>query len=444
MFDLSDAMLASRCAQGDEGAFVELVRRHRQTLARIIRYQVGNSDDAEDVLQDTLVAAWVGLRQIRAPQNVRAWLLQVARNRCHDFFRVRERREMLTSEQDWEGSATRFGMHHYRRTQIVAAVLEALDAVPASEREAAKRFYLDGLSIAEIAAQTHCSPGTIKRRLFQARHSVRAILAVPAPQRSVSMNKTDDIQTVAAFPSARPDIHITPSDAPPFAVDCAELRCWSIVPRVGEEASWGNYNAPDWKLSEVTQLRAVRPATVHDIAGVEIEVRPWKPATGWQPAGTIYGRLTDDKAQFLAVHLTHDGVVQMQTLLDKNFDWDWGELNRALADDGQVERASDGSLTLRDPGAAAHGTGAGVFSVDVGGQNFICLRLIEGDLANETDTLLESYLTREGRTVLVRRFCRPRFVEIAQFEVILDEAEPLIVNGITFLHWYDTLTHLIL
>lgn len=440
MFDLSEAALLSRCAQGDEAAFAELVRRHRQALARYVGYRIGNSDDAEDVLQETLVAAWVGLRQVRAPENVRAWLLQIARNRCRDFFRSPARRDMPTEGQEMEDGASRLGLHSYHQTQKVAAVLEALDAAPDAEREAAKRFYLDGLSIAEIASQIHCPPGTIKRRLFQARHSMRAFLGVPALQRSFTMNATDETQTVAAFPATRPNIQITPSDTPSFAINCPELRYWGIVPQIGEETSWADYYPPDWKLSEAMSIRAIRAATVHDIEGVMMEARPWKPATGWQPTGTLYGRLTETDAQWLAVHLIHSGAVQMQTFLDKNFDWDWGESRRALADEGHVSRAADGSLKVQNRDAVAHGTGAGLFSVAVGSRRFTCLRVIECDLADDADNLVESYLTREGRTVLVRRFCRPRFVEIAQFEVILDEAEPLVVDGITFLHWYDTLT----
>ena len=91
--------------------------------------------------------------------------------------------------------------------------------------------------------------------------------------------------------------------------------------------------------------------------------------------------------------------------------------------------------------------GFGTVRVEVGTKAFICLRVLdlpEGDLATMSDYLTESYLTREGRTVLVRRFCRPEFVEIAQFPVVLDEAQRLTLNGITLVHWYDTLTDLAL
>ena len=49
--------LARLSAQGNESAFVELIRRHERQLAALIQYQLGNFDHAEDVLQETLLQA---------------------------------------------------------------------------------------------------------------------------------------------------------------------------------------------------------------------------------------------------------------------------------------------------------------------------------------------------------------------------------------------------
>jgi len=430
---------------GDELAFAQLVRPHRQVLARYIRYQVANAEDAEDVLQETLLAAWLGLGRLRDAGNVRAWLMQVARNRCRDYFRAQGRRDAPAGEQELESFASRFGLSLHRRAQTVAEIVDALEDAPPAAREAARRFYLEGLTVAEIAAETQAPPGTVKRRLFQARSSLRASLGVNPPQRSYPMNtQTTEAVTiavpVAAFPPSLPEIVLTALDEPPFAVDCRELLYWSIIPRLGEWASWADYDLPGWKLTEAGEARVLRPARVHNVEGVEIEMRFWKPEGGWLPTGTVHGRLTEEGGQWLAVNLVHKGEGQVETFLDEVFDSNWRRGNHPLEDRGAVERAPDGSLRLRDRAALVNGTGAGLFTVEIGPKRFSCLRVLECDIANEVDTLVACYLTREGRTVLVQRYKRPSFVQAAEFPVILDETAQLVLDGLTFLHWYDTIT----
>lgn len=365
---------------------------------------------------------------------------------------------MPLEEDALQEHASRFGLHQYRQTKTLTDVMDALEAAPRSAREAARRFYLEGLSVAEIAADAQSPQGTVKRQLFEARHAARTFLGIPSltPQTRTekiimttqnAMTPQNIAESPPGFPPIRPEIRIIELQEAPFAVDCQELRSWSIIPRVGEQASSADYSLPEWKLSEVSTMQALRAAKVHKVDGVEIEVRRWKPESGWQRTGTMYARLTDDKAEYLAVHLPQEEFTQVETFLDSGFSWNWGTMDRAISDQGLLRRTSDGSLTLSDahPRHNGMGIGFGVVRLKVGGKSFTCLRVLEvsedSDLAkSEGDCLSESYLTRQGRTILVRRYCRPRFAEVAEFPVILDESDRLVINGVTFVHWYDTIT----
>ena len=62
MTNPSDQLLAEQVRQGNEQAFVRLIRRYERPLVVLIRHRVGSGDQVQDVLQETLVHAWSGLR----------------------------------------------------------------------------------------------------------------------------------------------------------------------------------------------------------------------------------------------------------------------------------------------------------------------------------------------------------------------------------------------
>jgi RNA polymerase sigma-70 factor (TIGR02960 family) len=88
---VTDQTLAHARA-GDEDAFRELTDRYRRELQLHIYRIVGSAQDAEDLLQETLLAAWRGLEQFDGRASVRAWLYRIATNRSLDALRASRRR----------------------------------------------------------------------------------------------------------------------------------------------------------------------------------------------------------------------------------------------------------------------------------------------------------------------------------------------------------------
>ena len=223
--------LVRLCTQRNERAFAELVRRHERQLVAQIGCQLGNFDHAEDVLQDTLLQAWLGIRSLREPKALGRWLLRIAQNRCYNFLKSAQRRDLPIETEELTQFVDRFGHKQIRQRQILDDAVEALAHAPEDQREVAQLFYVEGFSIAEIAARRRCPEGTVKKRLFQARAYLRETFGFSQKETTIPGHTHKPETKKQPSSLRRPEVVITEINAEPFSVDCPELRLWFIVTR---------------------------------------------------------------------------------------------------------------------------------------------------------------------------------------------------------------------
>ena len=146
---------------------------------------------------------------------------------------------------------------------------------------------------------------------------------------------------ISRSPKIGLDITVAPLGNERFEVDCRELKWWSIIPVVGNRASSAEYNPPDWRVALVRDMAAVRKALIHDIEGVEVEVRTWETGPGWRDSShSFFGRIKDDAVQWLGAMYRNANETQVQTFLDEGFAWAFPEISRKLKDDGLFEISS--------------------------------------------------------------------------------------------------------
>ena len=84
--------LITRARAGDSDAFRELTEPHRRELQMHCYRMLGSFQDAEDAMQDTLLAAWQGLEGFEGRASIRTWLYRIATNRCLNALRSTNRR----------------------------------------------------------------------------------------------------------------------------------------------------------------------------------------------------------------------------------------------------------------------------------------------------------------------------------------------------------------
>ena len=95
------ADLTARARAGDQDAFRELVDPYLHELQVHCYRILGSAQDAEDALQETLLAAWRGLGQFEERASVRTWLYKIATNRCLNALRDSSRRPAAAAGHQW-------------------------------------------------------------------------------------------------------------------------------------------------------------------------------------------------------------------------------------------------------------------------------------------------------------------------------------------------------
>jgi RNA polymerase sigma-70 factor (ECF subfamily) len=87
--DASEREQYRAAIHGDREAFEMIIRTHSRSLFAIAYSILQNREEAEDVVQDSLVKAWKTRWRVRDPEKFPPWLCMIARNRAHDMFRKR-------------------------------------------------------------------------------------------------------------------------------------------------------------------------------------------------------------------------------------------------------------------------------------------------------------------------------------------------------------------
>ncbi len=171
--EASDEALMLRYQAGDAGAFDLLYARHRGGLFRFITRQCRAREHAEELFQEVWVNLIQARERYRDEAQFRTYLFTIAHNKLMDYFRRHGRVELRLYEFDGEESAvdqlvtSRVDEPLVRAEsqQQGAAILRAIEALPAPQREAFLLHEEGGFSIEEIAATVGCNAETAKSRL---------------------------------------------------------------------------------------------------------------------------------------------------------------------------------------------------------------------------------------------------------------------------------------
>lgn len=173
MTDSPDEALIKQILGGDKEQFAQLVIRHQQRVLLFILKYEHNVDDAEDLAQETFLQAFRTLSSFNYQSRFSTWLTGIAFNLIKNHInRTPTKRYAhvdIDEQQEGIGAITDNLAEEYERSQMLAAMAQAFDALPVEMRDAMALVVSAGLNYEEAAATLGVPIGTLKSRLCRAR-----------------------------------------------------------------------------------------------------------------------------------------------------------------------------------------------------------------------------------------------------------------------------------
>jgi len=425
--------------------FEQLLEENRGAVERFVKYRIPSADDAEDLLQEIYQLAFRKFWQLRDSNAFRPWLLSIARNSCHLYFRQK------AAQMEIPFDLLPIDRLSYSRYGIVesTAVSDTLELLGDKDKQMLYLYFWKELPQAEIAQRLNIPLGTVKSRLYAAKQRFKN--KYPYPYHTPPLKGENNMKRL---PEILPEYKITPSDAAPFTARWEEIMGWFIVPRLAEKLTWGIYDYPERKLTGACHMEVVGRAMVHGIEGVEIIAKDPMiccGTAGSQPVTRHFvAQLTDTHCRILAECHEENGIKHYYTFLDGDEflpNWGFGENNCGnevnLSPKGDIIR-SGSSIIAKEKAFLLDIVGR--YTVTIGGKSYDTVCVMDCH-TYENGVLTEQFLDKNGKTILWRRFnCDDWNFSRYQkrWSDILPENEQLTVNGQRYVHWYDCITDYIL
>ena len=173
--DADDAELVRASQNGDREAFGLQVSRHAPAIVSLTTRMLGPTADAEDVAQETFVAAFKGLSRFQSDSKFSTWLYRIAVNKCTDSLRARRPQDVSLDAADdesaavWETADEETPEWKIEQAQLAWELDKGIQALPHLYRESFVLRHIEGLGYDEMSTILGVHRDTLKMRVYKAR-----------------------------------------------------------------------------------------------------------------------------------------------------------------------------------------------------------------------------------------------------------------------------------
>lgn len=417
--------------------FEKLLQENLVPLQRYVKYKINNKHDAEDIIQEVCLTATMKFPSLKNLSSFKAWLIGIANHKCNDYYRQKAK-DLNISLESLSESALSTGRLGVTERSVVQ---DTLDMLGDKEKQILYLYFFKNLSQVDISYQLSVPIGTVKSRLHYAKEKFKEHY----PYKETSKGET----IMKKLPVYLPEYKIEKSELAPFTIVHEELPGMFVIPRMGENISFGMYDMPSRKQNGVYELKVERKVVLHGIEGVCIQ-KNYKEASIIEET-TVFAQLTDMHCKYLGgISTDKSGIQRFTTFLDADFEdyYGIGENNCGFP----THREPEGRIIPTDEGLIIPVENdisdiVGRFKITMNNIVYDTVRLIDFENSNQGGMLCEYYLDKNGRTVLWRRFNKNDWANQRYGKLwteILPGNERLIINNEIYVHWYDCITDYII
>lgn len=429
----------------DNIEFENLLFSCKSSVERMVYYKTPSKADGDDVLQEVYLSAFNNISSLKNTNSFKFWILKIANNKCNDFYRKRAK-QLEISIDELETSVL---CHGFTGISVKEVVNETLEGLKDNERKILYLYYIKNKPQADIAKYLDIPIGTVKSRLHAAKQSFKKAYPYPPASNCEILKGEKNMKTL---PNIMPNYKIKKSEKKPFELRCEELMGWFIIPKLNEKCSWAMYDYPSKKKAESYELSVQGKATVHGIEGVEILSKEIL-SDGTKGSEIIFiAQLSENYNRFLAESHYNGDTKCYSTFLDEDEflpNWGIGENNCG----SEVNIKQKGNVSLKDNNVTSPNVNSiidvlGRYTVDINDKIYDTILVINiENQGDEKKIMTETYLDKNGRTVLWRRFNHEDW-SLSHFKQKWTEKLPnndrIKINNETYVHWYDCITDYIL
>ena len=167
--------LLAKCRLGDASGYTGLYTDHCKAVYNAVLRLIGNTAEAEDIVQESFVVAFERIEQFKMTGGFRPWVKRIAINKSVDLIRKR-RISLVELEPDWMTGPEETIVDEEFFTGEMDKIAAAIDALPANYRTVFNLFAVENIPHAEIAQMLGLEHTTVRTQYHRARQKIVATL----------------------------------------------------------------------------------------------------------------------------------------------------------------------------------------------------------------------------------------------------------------------------